>query len=838
MILSISYLHHGIIERPRLLRLLDDADARLILMCAPAGYGKTTLARQWAVSYDGPVAWLVCRRGSADTAAIALGLIDSLEAAIGTRLGVVRERVRTSPNANREAVALAEVLAEHVGESPALLVLDDYQHLTREPAAEEFVEEFLAASGLNALVTTRSVPRWATARRILYGEILQVTAQHLAMTEGEAKAVFAVLGREATERDVSVGGGWPAVISLLARTPRLDNPIHGSLNDFLAQEVCRGLDGDVRDVLEVLAAMRPVSKSMLVTVAGRRLARRVVDEGLRRGILSETVHGEYDVHEVVRSFFEAQVIAGRNSDHLARLVERAGNGFIEAANWNHAFELATRFPSPELIDHLARQGLRLALDEGRTSAVRHWLEFVRASQIKMPVMMVAEAELAFREGAYLQAETIAASAIDSGGLDESEAYWAHLIAGRAAHLGGQEKRAIVHYRAGRASGESLSIEEARVAAWGELAVASDLELPETPELLSELDRSQLATPDDQLRLSCRSLVVGNRFGSLQALDQAHVAAQLVELVEDPYLRTSFRNVYGYLCAIAGDYARASDCVDALEGDAARLRLAFVTPYCALTRAVIAIGLRSFETAFECLDDARADGRRIGDVFVVASAEAIRARALISLGRFDEAASAASWDGGAVIRSMKGELLATRALARACEGRVDEAMDLVGEAEGLSAAVEIPILAGAARCIVASHSGAAEVSELALRVAAQCQTTRYVDGLIIAYRGYPELGRLIASDKRHRRWLRDLMRTSCDDDILSVVGLGALGGTQTSLSPREAEVFRLMRLGMSNREIGNTLFISEATVKLHAHHIYDKLGVRTRTEAVLKAPVIQ
>jgi ATP/maltotriose-dependent transcriptional regulator MalT len=166
------------------------------------------------------------------------------------------------------------------------------------------------------------------------------------------------------------------------------------------------------------------------------------------------------------------------------------------------------------------------------------------------------------------------------------------------------------------------------------------------------------------------------------------------------------------------------------------------------------------------------------------------------------------------------------------------VELVGEAESLSAAVEIPILAGSARCIVASYSGAAEASELAVRVAAQCQTTRYVDGLVIAYRGYPEFGRLIASDERHRRWLRDLMRTSCDNDILSVVGLGALGGTQTSLSPREAEVFRLMRLGMSNREIANTLFISEATVKLHAHHIYDKLGVRTRTEAVLKAPVIQ
>jgi ATP/maltotriose-dependent transcriptional regulator MalT len=223
---------------------------------------------------------------------------------------------------------------------------------------------------------------------------------------------------------------------------------------------------------------------------------------------------------------------------------------------------------------------------------------------------------------------------------------------------------------------------------------------------------------------------------------------------------------------------------------------------------------------------------------VASAGAIRARALISLGRFDEAASVASYDGGAVIRSMEAELLATRALAHACEGRAQEATSLAAEARSLSKAVEVPVLTGSVACIIASRSADDSAVARALELADQCRATRYVDGLIIAYRGYPELGRLIACHEPNRRWLRDLMRTSHDEDILNVVGLGALGGTETSLSPREAEVFRLMRLGMSNREIASSLFISEATVKVHAHHIYGKLGVRTRTEAVLKAPVVQ
>ena len=58
--------------------------------------------------------------------------------------------------------------------------------------------------------------------------------------------------------------------------------------------------------------------------------------------------------------------------------------------------------------------------------------------------------------------------------------------------------------------------------------------------------------------------------------------------------------------------------------------------------------------------------------------------------------------------------------------------------------------------------------------------------------------------------------------------------RTSLTPRELEVLKLVASGSSNREIGRTLLLSEATVKSHLVHIYDKIGVRSRTSAVAAA----
>jgi two-component system response regulator DevR len=74
-------------------------------------------------------------------------------------------------------------------------------------------------------------------------------------------------------------------------------------------------------------------------------------------------------------------------------------------------------------------------------------------------------------------------------------------------------------------------------------------------------------------------------------------------------------------------------------------------------------------------------------------------------------------------------------------------------------------------------------------------------------------------------ITDVMR----DDPLPVRGLGA-----ATLTERENQVLRLLAVGMSNREIGRRLVISEATVKFHVRNLRDKLEVRRRTEIVYTA----
>ena len=65
-------------------------------------------------------------------------------------------------------------------------------------------------------------------------------------------------------------------------------------------------------------------------------------------------------------------------------------------------------------------------------------------------------------------------------------------------------------------------------------------------------------------------------------------------------------------------------------------------------------------------------------------------------------------------------------------------------------------------------------------------------------------------------------------VLNAAKLKELG-----ITPREHEILALIAAGLSNREIGEKLFVSENTVKTHSSRVFEKLGVNRRTQAVQK-----
>src|SRR5881396_1831611 len=94
-----------IIKRPRLTRVLDESGARVILLVAPAGYGKTTLAHEWLTDRAGAV-WYGGGPAMADVAALALGIANA---------------VADSPvEQSREAVERVQLVASRE-QSPQLL---------------------------------------------------------------------------------------------------------------------------------------------------------------------------------------------------------------------------------------------------------------------------------------------------------------------------------------------------------------------------------------------------------------------------------------------------------------------------------------------------------------------------------------------------------------------------------------------------------------------------------------------------------------------------------------------------------------------------------------------
>jgi ATP/maltotriose-dependent transcriptional regulator MalT len=281
-----------------------------------------------------------------------------------------------------------------------------------------------------------------------------------------------------------------------------------------------------------------------------------------------------------------------------------------------------------------------------------------------------------------------------------------------------------------------------------------------------------------------------------------------------------------------DYEEAVSYLRLFFEDVEAFDLAFARPYGEWTQGMVSLGLRRFgeaERAIQALED----GAKTADEYRhTINARALRARLFLQLGQHKDALRQVQPEPtGQLIPSWRAEYLATRALAMACLGE-GSAIRVGAAAVTLSNAAEVRVLAAAATAVAHATAGSKESASRLMQLADALGTW---DPVVCAVRASPALADVLGSDEAHRSELEDLYQRSLDRGLARKAGLRtrATRSPHELLSPRELEVIGLIARGLRNRQISEALFIADSTTKVHIRHIFEKLGVRTRAEAVAR-----
>lgn len=821
-----------IIRRPRLLKLLDETKSRIILLVAPAGYGKTTLARQW-VDDSRPHAWYSATAAAADVAALSAAVARTAQELVPGAGERMIERLGASGAPAPDAVTLGELLAEDLIDWPAgaWLVIDDYHLAMESEGSEKFVDVLLSRAPIKLLATTRARPTWATARRILYGEILEIGEATLTLTHDEAAEVLAGRPPAQVAGVMALAAGWPAVVGLAALRADLlhaDAALPDTLYDYFAQELFDALDEPTRTAMCQLA-IAPQPTASLLRALFREHAGEVMHAAEDTGFLARGASGTHVLHPLLRAFLRKK-LEESDPDAVTDAASKVAAALLQQRRWDDAFDVIDAYGITTLVEPLLEAALDDMLAAGRVDAVRRWVTHARRI-CTAPALDLAESEVAFRDGDFPRAQALAEAAGRGFPSSNSLISRAWRCAGTAAYFKNDltTARSLLESARDAATTTTDQWEALRVL----LSVTTDIEDKRAAkQYLQTLEELALPEPEQRLRLAQARTFFLHRLSdpTVVSLDEVIAQGTLLDHVRNCLSRSGFLNSLAYGLMVAGRYSAAHRYVEKAIEEAVQYRLGFALRQIYLTRARIELGLRRFRHASHNVELAAALDAAQDDLHTQINATTIRARIALATSKPHTAAELLDADPADTDRSSVSEYVALRALALAVMGEAAKAMALADSVAATSAAAEPAVLWHVVRAVVAMTSGDTTAASIAWE---QAKTLQCTDSFVSGYRAYPPLLAAVASLGTATAELERVVGSANDARLAVMAGMTIRPrpGRLDQLSPREREVLALLTEGLTNREIAAKLFVSEVTVKVHLRHIYEKLGVRSRSEAV-------
>ncbi len=392
------YRRPGIIDRPRLLARLDQVDTRIVALVAPAGYGKSTLAAQFAEASGRRVAWLSADGRDDDPATLVRSIAAALDQVEPLPATTVASVAIPGPSVWTHAVpALGAALR---GSSDARLVIDDVDRI----AGRESVDVLLTLAAhlrdpRQLVLVGRTLGNLPAARLQSTGLMSVVSREDLAFDEAEIGGLLEAAGvpagfvdpRTVSERTE----GWAAGVYLTAlslvgsalEAPSAAPPFVATapaserlVEDYLRSEVLAELPANDVAFLLRSSVLDRLSGPLCDHILERDGSGADLDRLERQNLLLIPLDREriwYRYHHLLGDFLRSEL--ERLGGHEARGLRRraadwhASNGLAE-----QALEYAMAGDDEDLAAGLAGRLAQDAVNAGRTETVRGWFDWFEA----------------------------------------------------------------------------------------------------------------------------------------------------------------------------------------------------------------------------------------------------------------------------------------------------------------------------------------------------------------------------------------------------------------------------------------------------------------------------
>jgi LuxR family maltose regulon positive regulatory protein len=881
-----------LVPRSRLVERLEAGlDRKLVLVSAPAGFGKTTLLSECAARCRLPISWLSLDERDNDLTwfwTYVIAALQTLDDGVGTTVLEALQTPQTLPNETLLSQLINQIadLSE-----PLALILDDLHAITNPQIHEQlvfFVEH--APAQMRLVVSSRADPPWPLARWRARGQVVELRTDDLRFTAAETAAfLHETMGLDLSPEDVAALGarteGWIAGLQLAAL----------SMQGRDAVSFVRAFSGSHRYILdylveEVLDRQAPgIQEFLLQTSILERLTAPLCD-AVRFGLAEShgTSRGE-DSQAILEQLEQANLFLVPLDDErrwyryhrlFADLLrsrlqqdhgERVSTLYRRASAWcetqgliSEAVGHALAAGDIERVARMARQNVLAMMDHGELRTMARWLDALPEETLRsQPWLCIAQAWPLAYAGRGDAVEPLLQDAeqalMDCAEGDEGERrrIAGHLAAIRAYVEGGRGDLS----RAAELAREALTWlpgEDSMARGWAAYHLGFMMRMK------------------GDLQVAAQALDEATAIG--QAVGDSHVAVlALGELgvlrMQQGRLREAVAN-YRNALALADDYARRSGrrlpatgyVLTRLSGVLREWNLleaaiqhaqdgldlcqqwqqadALLEAYLHLARALLAPG--DADGARQALRGAMQVARETSPWFTMyAEAQAMRMGLAERATDTDLTVWMAQWVEKTGL-SPDDELcfqyeLMYRMLARIPieQGDLDKGVGLLAR---LLSVVELAEAEGHALEILVLQAMALETQgrkDQALATLARALALGEPEGYVRTFIDEgPQMGQLL-----RRAVLHGIAVDYAGKLLAALEEEATKGATPLSvseeagfpmvepLSPRETEVLRLLTTRLSHAEMAEELVVSVNTVRSHVKNIYSKLGVHSRMEAV-------